>query len=250
MSSYNTKNAGVRRILQEAKDMTIEPDFHAAPLDENLFEWHFTLRGPPGTDFEGGRYHGRIFLPAQYPFAPPTFRFSHESGRFEVNKAICLSISEHHAELWRPAWGVRTALLGLVGFFPSPADGAIGGMDLKPADRKQIALISRDYCCPQCGVKNIDLLPDNVEVSQTADQEENVNGLKFGYESDKSKTTTTNDPSTNETNSPSTNTSIEASLSDPEIVVEPNRLPTSYKIDGLITICIMILVALVLKRLV
>ena len=28
-------------------------NFHqAAPLEENLFEWHFTVRGPSDTDFE------------------------------------------------------------------------------------------------------------------------------------------------------------------------------------------------------
>ena len=32
-------------------------------LQSNLFEWHFTLRGPPDTEFEGGIYHGRIILP-------------------------------------------------------------------------------------------------------------------------------------------------------------------------------------------
>jgi ubiquitin-conjugating enzyme E2 J1 len=41
------------------------------PSQENLFEWHFTLRGPPATDFAGGIYHGRILLPPEYPFKPP-----------------------------------------------------------------------------------------------------------------------------------------------------------------------------------
>ena len=33
------------------------------------------------------------------------------SGRFEVNKKICLSISSFHPETWQPSWGIRTALL-------------------------------------------------------------------------------------------------------------------------------------------
>ena len=41
-------------------------------IQENLFEWHFTIRGPPGTDYEGGRYHGRILLPPEYPMKPPS----------------------------------------------------------------------------------------------------------------------------------------------------------------------------------
>ncbi len=41
-------------------------------LQDNLFEWHFTIQGPQGTEFEGGRYHGRILLPTEYPMKPPS----------------------------------------------------------------------------------------------------------------------------------------------------------------------------------
>jgi hypothetical protein len=36
-----------------------------------MFEWHFTIKGPPDSPFEGGRYHGRILLPSEYPYKPP-----------------------------------------------------------------------------------------------------------------------------------------------------------------------------------
>lgn len=49
----------------------MRPPSTPSPKKENLFEWHFTLRGPAGTDFAGGVYHGRILLPAEYPFKPP-----------------------------------------------------------------------------------------------------------------------------------------------------------------------------------
>ena len=49
--------------------------YHATPLETNMFEWHFTIRGPPDTAFEGGIYHGRILLPAEYPFKPPNIVF-------------------------------------------------------------------------------------------------------------------------------------------------------------------------------
>lgn len=39
---------------------------------DNLFEWHFTVRGPADTDFDGGIYHGRILLPVDYPMKPPS----------------------------------------------------------------------------------------------------------------------------------------------------------------------------------
>lgn len=41
-------------------------------FQDNLFEWHFTVRGPPDSDFDGGIYHGRIVLPPEYPMKPPS----------------------------------------------------------------------------------------------------------------------------------------------------------------------------------
>jgi hypothetical protein len=90
------------------------PDYCAEPLDSDLFEWHFTLRGPPNSAYAEGIYHGRIVLPPTYPLRPPSFRFMTPSGRFEANREICLSISGHHEETWQPAWGVRTALVAYV----------------------------------------------------------------------------------------------------------------------------------------
>lgn len=37
--------------------------------------WHFTIRGPKGSPFEGGVYHGRIELPDEYPMKAPDFYF-------------------------------------------------------------------------------------------------------------------------------------------------------------------------------
>lgn len=53
----------------ELKEPTEE--YWAHPVDDNLFEWHFTVQGPPATDFEGGVYHGRILFPTEYPMKPP-----------------------------------------------------------------------------------------------------------------------------------------------------------------------------------
>lgn len=58
--------------MREASELAIPTDeYSACPLEDNLFEWHFTVRGPPSTEFEGGLYHGRILLPSQYPMQPP-----------------------------------------------------------------------------------------------------------------------------------------------------------------------------------
>lgn len=87
-------------------------------------------------------------LPSEYPFKPPEVYMLTPSGRFEVNKKICLSISSFHpyvataasrgallpvstalaqrtdtqtlrSETWQPSWGIRTALVALMAFFES-----------------------------------------------------------------------------------------------------------------------------------
>jgi len=63
----------VKRLMREARELA-EPTsgYSAKPLEDNLFEWHFTIRGPSGSEFEGGFYHGRIILPPEYPMKPPS----------------------------------------------------------------------------------------------------------------------------------------------------------------------------------
>lgn len=94
MAQYNLKNPAVKRLMKEAQELHESTDeYSAQPLDDNLFEWHFTVRGPDETDFQGGIYHGRIILPAEYPMKPPSIMILTPNGRFEINKKICLSIS-------------------------------------------------------------------------------------------------------------------------------------------------------------
>ena len=114
-----------------------------------MFEWHFTIRGAEGTEFEGGVYHGRILLPPEYPFKPPNIVFLTPSGRFEVGTKICLSFSAYHPELWQPAWGVRLILEALISFLPTPGDGAIGALDWTKEERKRLAKKSLSLSNPR-----------------------------------------------------------------------------------------------------
>ena len=45
-------------------------NYTAEPLEDELFEWHFTIAGPPETAFEGGRFHGRMVAPGDPELAP------------------------------------------------------------------------------------------------------------------------------------------------------------------------------------
>ncbi|KAG8370517.1 hypothetical protein BUALT_Bualt14G0125100 [Buddleja alternifolia] len=143
---YNRKNPAVKRILQEVKEMQSNPseDFMSLPLEENIFEWQFAIKGPRDSEFEGGIYHGRIQLPAEYPFKPPSFMLLTPNGRFETQTKICLSISNHHPEHWQPSWSVRTALVALIAFMPTSPNGALGSLDYPKEERRALAIKSRE----------------------------------------------------------------------------------------------------------
>ncbi|XP_072854916.1 ubiquitin-conjugating enzyme E2 J1 isoform X1 [Pogona vitticeps] len=149
---YNLKSPAVKRLMKEAAELKDPTDhYHAQPLEDNLFEWHFTVRGPPDSDFDGGVYHGRIVLPPEYPMKPPSIILLTANGRFEVGKKICLSISGHHPETWQPSWSIRTALLAIIGFMPTKGEGAIGSLDYTPEERRALAKKSQDFYCEGCG---------------------------------------------------------------------------------------------------
>ena len=90
------------------------------------------------------------------------------NGRFELNKKICLTITGYHEEHWQPAWGIRTALIALIGFFESEARGAIGGIDMSQADRQRLARASPAWTCPICKQPNSELLPEPAKAEPSA----------------------------------------------------------------------------------
>lgn len=156
-------NDAVRRIMAELKELSSSNAqplrlFHAQPLESDLFEWHFSFRGPPDTPFEGGVYHGRILLPPEYPLKPPEIILLTPNGRFEVGKRICLSVTAHHQETWQPSWGIRTILTALIGFMPTSADG-LGALDYPDEDRKRLAKKSHLFKCNRCEVIPAQQLP-------------------------------------------------------------------------------------------
>ncbi|PNS19281.1 Ubiquitin-conjugating enzyme E2 J1 [Sphaceloma murrayae] len=184
---FSTKSPTIKRILKESQELTLHPspDFSAGPLESNLFEWHFTLRGPPSpSPFASGLYHGRIVLPPSYPLRPPSFRFLTPSGRFEVNREICLSISGFHEETWQPAWGIRTALLAIRGFMDSEAGGAVGGMDADEGVKRRLAGESKGWKCGTCGKENGEIMRENEELcgeGEGVGQEKVPDELRLGY---------------------------------------------------------------------
>lgn len=95
----------VKRITSEMTQLQQHPSpsFYAAPVSDDLFDWHFTVKGPEDTAYEKGLYHGRLILPIEYPIKPPKFiiltvTYNQPNGRFETGKEICMSNTSYHPE--------------------------------------------------------------------------------------------------------------------------------------------------------
>ncbi|KAJ1562509.1 Ubiquitin-conjugating enzyme E2 6 [Nowakowskiella sp. JEL0078] len=92
-----------KRLQKEflALTKTPPPYITAKPLENNILEWHYIVRGPIGSVYEGGEYHGKLIFPSEYPFKPPAIK-----------------IITPNAGSWNPAWSVSTILTGLLNVFP------------------------------------------------------------------------------------------------------------------------------------
>ena len=138
MSGSSIKNRSItstqrlkRDYLKILKDPV--PYVSAHPLPDNILEWNYVIRGPEGTPYENGIYHGKLRFPADFPFKPPTILMLTPSGRFKCNTRLCLSISDFHPNTWNPTWSASTILTGLLSFMleKNPTMGSIDTPDWK-----------------------------------------------------------------------------------------------------------------------
>jgi ubiquitin-protein ligase len=116
------------------------------PLSKNIWIWHFSVTGVPGSVFGDGIYHGRIVLPSSYPAQPPRIQVWTASGRFIPRADICLSASSYHPESWTASWTIRTLVEALRLHMLTPAQ-EIGGMNQNYDQRLAKVVASRSWRC-------------------------------------------------------------------------------------------------------
>lgn len=120
------------------------PDIIAEPDESNILKWHYGIRGPSGTAFEGGTYVGKLVFPPQYPMKPPSIYMLTPSGRFEINTKLCMSMSDFHPESWNPMWSVSSIIQGVQSFMASD-ELTTGGLKNPPSEHKKFAAVSAAY---------------------------------------------------------------------------------------------------------
>lgn len=135
-----------KRLAREYRNLQKDPVpfITAKPLEENLFEWYYVIKGPPDSPYEGGIYFGTLTFPKEYPFKPPNIQMITPSGRFAPKKDICLSISNYHPESWNPSWSAATILNGLLSFMMGD-DTTLHSIVTSEQEKKSLAIRSVDF---------------------------------------------------------------------------------------------------------
>ena len=110
-----------RRIVKETQRLTQEPvpGITAIPFEDNMRYFNVIISGPDDSPYEAGVFRLELFLPADYPMAPPKVRFLTNIYHPNVDKLgrICLDILK---DKWSPALQIRTVLLSIQALLSAP----------------------------------------------------------------------------------------------------------------------------------
>jgi ubiquitin-conjugating enzyme E2 J2 len=131
------------RLKKEAMLLARDPPpfIRAKPLEKDVLEFHYVIDGAPGTPYEGGRYHGQLRFPPEYPMKPPSVLMLTPSGRFQPGTRLCMSMSDFHPETWNPVWSVSTILVGLQSFMNS-GEQTTGSIVTDDAEKVRLAKLT------------------------------------------------------------------------------------------------------------
>jgi len=110
-----------RRIVKETQRLLSEPapGISATPYEDNLRYFNVIIAGPAQSPYEGGVFKLELFLPEDYPMAPPKVRFLTKIYHPNIDKLgrICLDILK---DKWSPALQIRTVLLSIQALLSAP----------------------------------------------------------------------------------------------------------------------------------
>ncbi|WFD19530.1 E2 ubiquitin-conjugating enzyme [Malassezia caprae] len=98
-----------KRIVKETERLITDPapGIVAHPHEDNLRYFDVVMSGPAQSPFEGGSFKLELFLPEDYPMAPPRVRFLTRIYHPNIDK-------------WSPALQVRTVLLSIQALLSAP----------------------------------------------------------------------------------------------------------------------------------
>ncbi|CUM62543.1 uncharacterized protein PRCAT00000095001 [Priceomyces carsonii] len=140
-------------ILQrQFKDLTDPkkgiPSFHIELDDDNIFLWNIGIMVlNKDSMYHGGYFKGQMRFPSDFPFSPPTFRFTPAIYHPNVYRdgRLCISIlhqggdptsEEPDSETWTPAQTVESVLISIISLLEDPNVSSPANIDASVELRK------------------------------------------------------------------------------------------------------------------
>lgn len=139
MSVNQQRKRAMKRLMQDYEEIQKEPveNVSAAPLDENVFEWHCNFKHDEII------YHLLLLFTDKYPYESPSAEFvpvgfQYNSGATKPGKKgtkVCLNIFSDFADIhtewkdeksvgWSPGYTIQTILLNVVSFLAETQSGS------------------------------------------------------------------------------------------------------------------------------
>lgn len=151
-ANYAVNGAATKALQQELKSLQKEPleGFTVQLLNDNIFEWEVAIFGPPNTLYQGGYFKCIMKFPQDYPYQPPTVRFSTKMWHPNIyeNGDVCISIlhppvddptnTELPSEKWNPAQNVRTIMMSIISLLNEPNINSPANVDASVMYRRYV----------------------------------------------------------------------------------------------------------------
>ncbi|ODQ80921.1 hypothetical protein BABINDRAFT_6792 [Babjeviella inositovora NRRL Y-12698] len=132
-------------LSRQFRDLTnpkkAHPCFHIELENDNIFLWNIGVMVlNEDSIYHGGFFKAQMKFPADYPFSPPTFRFTPAIYHPNVYRdgRLCISIlhqlgdphsDEPDSETWSPAQLVETVLISIVSLLEDPNTASPANVD-------------------------------------------------------------------------------------------------------------------------
>jgi ubiquitin-protein ligase len=100
--------------------------------------------GYKGTPYHNGQYFIQYTLPKTYPNAPPSIRVLTESGRFQPDHILSLTISSYHPETWYTQ-SLEMVIINFISAFTDKDMRGVGHISSPDEDLIKYASQSREY---------------------------------------------------------------------------------------------------------
>ncbi|CAN3360519.1 ubiquitin-conjugating enzyme E2-34 kDa [Diutina catenulata] len=140
-------------ILQrQFKDLTDPkkgiPSFNIELDDDNIFLWNIGIMVlNKESMYHGGYFKGQMRFPTDFPFSPPTFRFTPAIYHPNIYRdgRLCISIlhqggdptsDEPDSETWTPAQTVESVLISIISLLEDPNVSSPANIDASVELRK------------------------------------------------------------------------------------------------------------------